>query len=450
MALFTTDLLGLWLSLIAVQSLRHQSLSPIASNPEALAIVVFAFAFWLVLFERIGMYRRSFSVSSRDEIYATVAASGMATAPAIVVFWLVPVLVPFRGSLIFVLLLSAVAAACARFVAHLVRTQLVPRRIRRVAVVGTQENIRAIVPELALSAADLIVRLPTDAFDDELPDVTLEQDPDGLTWLQMAVLRGCDEVIVTETIPPESMPALLRLTEKFGVKLAFAPLRLFAHACDFDVARDGGLALFFPRTLAICTPGAEIFRRCFDLAIAVPALVLCAPLLLAIALAVFLEGGAPILYRQTRVGRRGKTFEILKFRTMLVEAESETGPVWTTSNNGESRTTSVGRILRRFSLDELPQLLNVIYGDMSLVGPRPERPFYVEQFRQLLPRYDERHLVRPGITGWSHVNMRRNVDTSAIGERLSYDIFYLEHWSVFMDLMILFKTTAEFLFHSAA
>jgi lipopolysaccharide/colanic/teichoic acid biosynthesis glycosyltransferase len=106
--------------------------------------------------------------------------------------------------------------------------------------------------------------------------------------------------------------------------------------------------------------------------------------------------------------------------------------------------------LRRTSLDELPQLFNVLRGEMSLVGPRPERPFYVEQFKKILPRYDERHLVRPGITGWSHINMRRNVDTSAIGERLSYDLFYLEHWSPFMDLLILCKTGFEFLFHSAA
>ena len=133
---------------------------------------------------------------------------------------------------------------------------------------------------------------------------------------------------------------------------------------------------------------------------------------------------------------------------MRVDAESASGPVWAT--HGESRTTRIGAKLRRFSLDELPQLLNVLRGEMSLVGPRPERPFYVEQFRKMLPRYDERHLVRPGITGWSHIHMERNVDTSAIAERLSYDLFYLEHWSIFMDMLILCKTAAEFLFHSAA
>jgi lipopolysaccharide/colanic/teichoic acid biosynthesis glycosyltransferase len=233
------------------------------------------------------------------------------------------------------------------------------------------------------------------------------------------------------------------------VKLAFAPMRIRPHACDFTVRRDGGLALFYPRSLAICTSGAEAARRAFDLALALPALAVLSPLLVAIALAVRLDSRGPIFYTQRRVGRHGAIFKIVKFRTMRPDAEAESGPVWA-STSGQARTTRVGRLLRRLSLDELPQLFNVVRGDMSIVGPRPERPFYVEQFRKMLPRYDERHLVRPGITGWSHVNMARDVDTTAIGERLSYDLFYLEHWSIFMDIVIICKTGAEFLFHAAA
>jgi lipopolysaccharide/colanic/teichoic acid biosynthesis glycosyltransferase len=232
------------------------------------------------------------------------------------------------------------------------------------------------------------------------------------------------------------------------VKIAFAPMRIRPHACDFAVRRDGGLALLYPRSLAICTPGAEWARRAFDLAIAAPALLVLSPILFAIAIAVKLDSAGSIFYRQRRIGRYGVPFEIVKFRTMKPDAETASGPVW--ARSGEDRTTRIGKILRRTSLDELPQLLNVVRGEMSIVGPRPERPFYVEQFRKMLVRYDERHLVRPGITGWSHIHMKRNVDTSAIGERLSYDLFYLEHWSIFMDILIICKTGAEFLFHSAA
>ncbi len=133
---------------------------------------------------------------------------------------------------------------------------------------------------------------------------------------------------------------------------------------------------------------------------------------------------------------------------MRVDAEAESGPTW--AKQGESRVTRFGRWLRRTSIDELPQLLNVLRGEMSLIGPRPERPFYVEQFRARVPRYDERHLVRPGITGWAQVNMRRILDPSAATEKLAYDLFYLEHWSLFLDATILLKTAAEFLFHDAA
>ena len=156
----------------------------------------------------------------------------------------------------------------------------------------------------------------------------------------------------------------------------------------------------------------------------------------------------PIFYRQARVGRGGNDFEILKFRTMPVTAESATGPIWT--QQGDSRATKLGAFLRRTSLDELPQLFNVIRGDMSIVGPRPERPVFVELFRQYLPRYDERLLVRPGLTGWSHVQMKRNAPISDIAERLSHDLYYIENYSFLMDVSIVLKTAAEFLFQRAA
>jgi lipopolysaccharide/colanic/teichoic acid biosynthesis glycosyltransferase len=189
-------------------------------------------------------------------------------------------------------------------------------------------------------------------------------------------------------------------------------------------------------------------RRIFDLALVLPSMIVVGPIMALVALAVYLDDRGPVIYRQKRVGLRGKQFDILKFRSMPVDAEKQTGPVW--ADPKRARVTRIGGFLRKTSLDELPQLFNVIRGEMSLVGPRPERPFYVEKFRRVLPRYDERHLVRPGITGWSHIHMRRNVDVSAISERLSYDLFYIENWSMFLDVSILVKTLAEFLFHRVA
>jgi putative colanic acid biosynthesis UDP-glucose lipid carrier transferase len=133
---------------------------------------------------------------------------------------------------------------------------------------------------------------------------------------------------------------------------------------------------------------------------------------------------------------------------MKRDAERDVGAVWATEK--DPRKTRVGAFLRRFSIDEMPQLLNVLRGDMSLVGPRPERPVFVDLFRKTLPRYDERHLIRPGITGWSQIHMQRVLEPTAAGEKLEYDLQYLENWSPFMDLSVLFQTLFEFVFHRAA
>jgi exopolysaccharide biosynthesis polyprenyl glycosylphosphotransferase len=412
---------------------------------EILAIIA---TLGILLFESLGMYRQSFSTSARDEVYATITAFLMFALPALAILWFVPELGKDRPLVAGALLVGAGTLSLGRFFAHVARVRLFPQRIRNIVIAGTPSRVAAIPGELALTSGDRVQRFAVDSFDHDVTRVTLDGDFSRLKWLQYAVDNGSEEVIVTEALPPEIMPALLRITEKHGIRLAFAPTRIRPHACEFRIRRDGGLALMYPRSLTVCMPTADFAKRLFDIAIAGLALVVLAIPLALIALAVVLDSGRPIFYRQVRVGRLGETFEIIKFRTMRVDAEAASGPVW--ARRGEARTTRVGRLLRRTSLDELPQLFNVLRGEMSLVGPRPERPFYVEQFKKILPRYDERHLVRPGITGWSHINMRRNVDTSAIGERLSYDLFYLEHWSPFMDLLILCKTGAEFLFHSAA
>jgi Undecaprenyl-phosphate glucose phosphotransferase len=181
-----------------------------------------------------------------------------------------------------------------------------------------------------------------------------------------------------------------------------------------------------------------VLKRAFDLALAAPGLVVLSPLMLAIALWVKLDSPGPVLYSQERVGLNGRRFRMLKFRTMRVDAEAR-GPGWTTA--GDPRRTRGGRILRRFSLDELPQLWNVVVGDMSLVGPRPERPVYVEQFREKIPRYMLRHHVKSGITGWAQVNGLRG-DTP-LERRITYDLHYIRNWSLGLDVRILLLTLAR-------
>lgn len=180
-------------------------------------------------------------------------------------------------------------------------------------------------------------------------------------------------------------------------------------------------------------------KRVLELAIAAVFVVLAAPFLALVALLVKLDGGGAIFYRQQRVGHNGRPFMLLKFRTMRADAEAETGPVWA-SRTADNRMTTVGRILRKVRLDELPQLLNVLKGEMSFVGPRPERPHFVEKLRTIIPYYDERHSVKPGITGWAQIKFGYGSNIEDAEEKLQYDLYYVKHMSLRFDLGIILDT----------
>jgi Undecaprenyl-phosphate glucose phosphotransferase len=181
---------------------------------------------------------------------------------------------------------------------------------------------------------------------------------------------------------------------------------------------------------------SRIVKRTIDICFSLLVLIVLSPLLLLVALLIKLTSRGPVFYRQTRMGLNGHIFEMLKFRSMPVAVESQTGPVW--AKPGESRATGFGSFLRRTSLDELPQFMNVLKGDMSVVGPRPERPFFIEQFRQRVPRYMQRHKMKAGITGWAQVHGLRG-DTS-IEKRIEHDLYYIQNWSLSLDLKIMWMT----------
>lgn len=187
----------------------------------------------------------------------------------------------------------------------------------------------------------------------------------------------------------------------------------------------------------------QILKRSFDLVVATVVLLLISPLFLLLAFLVKLTSAGPVFYLQERIGLDGTSFRVMKFRSMRVDAEKSTGPVW--AQKSDPRTTPLGKFLRRFSLDELPQLINVIRGEMSLVGPRPERPHFVEQFKKEVPKYLDRHMVKTGMTGWAQVNGLRGAD-APIEERTKFDVYYVENWSLVFDLKIILKTIRAVLF----
>lgn len=189
--------------------------------------------------------------------------------------------------------------------------------------------------------------------------------------------------------------------------------------------------------------GYLLVKRCFDLVVATLALVVTSPIMLAAAIAILWESGEPIFFKQERVGRDGARFDVVKFRTMRRDAGTE----W--ARRGDSRITRVGAFLRRTSIDELPQIVNVLRGEMSIVGPRPEMVQFAQRFGSELPFYEQRHVVASGITGWAQVYRKRNLSPEEVRGILPYDLFYVERASVVLDCAILLKTIAEVLFHRA-
>ncbi|MCB0062080.1 MAG: undecaprenyl-phosphate glucose phosphotransferase [Caldilineaceae bacterium] len=249
-----------------------------------------------------------------------------------------------------------------------------------------------------------------------------------------------DEVIIGL---PESnhqeLVNIISLCEREKVGIRVFPDVFQIMASEVGIGDLGGLPLLTIRDVAL--QGWKLtLKRGMDLVLCTLGLIIVSPLMLVTAILIKLESPGPVFYTQERMGLDARPFRILKFRSMRQDAESS-GPGWTVED--DPRRTRLGTILRTLSIDELPQLVNVLIGDMSLVGPRPERPVYVEQFRQSIPRYMDRHREKAGLTGWAQVNGLRG-DTS-IAERTKYDLWYIENWSLALDIKIILRTLLQWL-----
>ena len=252
---------------------------------------------------------------------------------------------------------------------------------------------------------------------------------------------GIDEVVIG--LPESShqeLVGIISLCEREKVGIRVFPDVFQIMASEVGIGDLGGLPLLTMRDVAL--QGWKLtLKRGMDVVLSAIALVFLSPFLLLAALLVKLDSPGPIFYIQERMGLDARPFKMIKFRSMRMDAETS-GPGWTTPD--DPRRTKLGSLMRRFNIDELPQLVNVLIGDMSLVGPRPERPVYVEQFRQSIPRYMDRHREKAGITGWAQVNGLRG-DTSII-ERTKYDLWYIENWSLALDLTIMIRTIVQWVF----
>ncbi len=281
-----------------------------------------------------------------------------------------------------------------RVVGFISASQPAPAKVMGLPVLGTVEDLPRVIEEQAVS--EVVIGLP-EATHQEL----------------VGIVSQCEREKVSIRVFPDVFQIM---------------------ASEVTISDLAGLPLLTIRDVAL--RGWKLtLKRAVDILFSGLFLLLSAPVMLLMALLIKLDSPGPVFFVQERMGLDAKPFKMLKFRSMRVDAEAN-GPGWTTEN--DPRRTRIGTFIRKASIDELPQFINVLMGDMSVVGPRPEQPAYVEQFRRSIPRYMERHREKAGVTGWAQINGLRG-DTS-IAERTKYDLWYIENWSLWLDFKIILRT----------
>lgn len=304
---------------------------------------------------------------------------------------------------------------------------------KRVLLVGAGENAEAYLEKVAADrnfGFDVIGYIANSESGIKLSYLG------GYSQLEEALQRTRPDEVVA-ALPAEDgswMAQIIQTCEKDGTKLSVVPFYIKYISSNPQIDSANGLALINLRRIPLDNLGNAFMKRATDILTSLLLIILTSPLMLIAAIGVKLSSPGPIIFKQERVGKDKKMFYMYKFRSMKTNSSENTG--W--SKTEDDRKTWFGSLIRKCSIDELPQFFNVLKGDMSLIGPRPELPFFVDRFKEEIPRYMVKHQVRPGITGWAQVNGLRG-DTS-IKKRIEYDLYYIENWTLAFDLRILFMT----------
>ena len=398
----------------------------------ALAVTTLTFNAWL------GFYQSAHSRTILQSALRAGFSLGIAALCAYAIFsW-----APLSGNGRELLALPAMTAVFGMVVHRLGMSHSgsSPMLVRRVLVFGAGEQALAV--RRALDKSDPNVQIvgfypsPTEEMISVPADRLL---PNTKSLTDTARNLKVDEIVVALSERRGGAMPLRELLDckLYGVKV----LDLASHfeqtlgQIRLDALRAGWLIFGDGFRQGACR---TMVKRLFDIAFAGLLLILALPIMLLTAVLVALEGGFPIFYRQERVGINGRLFNVIKFRSMGTDAEKDGKPRWASGN--DCRVTRVGRFIRKTRIDELPQLLNVLKGDMSLVGPRPERPYFVDQLTREIPFYAVRHSVKPGVTGWAQVRYHYGASVEDSAEKLQYDLYYVKNHTLFLDLVVLFET----------
>ena len=387
------------------------------------------------------LYHRQRSLSYVDQFYAIFGAASVGTiiSVAVISFFFKNQLDYPRLMMVYIWMLTILFTSLGRAIQSRLQLNLQARNWgeERVLIVGTGEVGRMVMQKIRRSPG---LGYRVIGFVDDDAKVRAVQDSPVLGTTddipELVESQKINEVIIA--MPEASHQEILKIASKCDrgrVTIKVFPDVFQIMATEVSIGDLGGLPLLTMRDVALRGWRLTV-KRVMDVVGSAITLVILSPLMMLLAVLIKLDSEGPVFYTQERMGLDGKRFMMLKLRSMRADAEENTGPIWATA--ADSRRTRLGTIIRRFSIDELPQFINVILGDMSLVGPRPERPIFVEQFKQSIPRYMDRHREKAGITGWAQINGLRG-DTSII-ERTKYDLWYIENWSVALDLRIIIRT----------
>lgn len=408
---------------------------------QYLSMLIFIWLIWAFVFRRMGLYRPMRGVRRTRELWVLVNANALSILLLISMTYLFREKSSQFSRLVFVYFwaLSTVLSVCERSALRFFLREVRRKgyNLRYMLIVGSGQVAADMVSRIRLHqelGIQLVGCLSRDGSE--------RRGPGGIPVVgsyrdlgSFLATADIDQVVVA--LPLEDQQILPEIMEE--LKDSVLDIKIIPDLYQF--ASIGGAIEEFEGLPVISLQGCPLdginlfAKRALDLLIASLASIVFSPFMVCIAVLIKLTSRGPILFKQERVSFDGSRFSIYKFRTMYTNAEAS-GPGWTTP--GDDRVTPLGRVLRSLSLDELPQLFNVIKGDMSIVGPRPERPVFIKEFRARIPRYMLRHKVPAGITGWAQVHGWRG-DTS-IDKRIEYDLYYIENWSLMLDLKIVFMT----------
>jgi len=405
-------------------------------------MIVLLTTFWLVVFTFFGLYRERYASSRFDELVTVVK---VVTVGILVLFLVlfVETLDPHSARSLILVYWGAIIVfvALGRIVVRSIQKLLILRGkgLHRALIVGWSDVLDSLYDEVArYPEAGLSIVGAVRLKRDEQGTLTSANDHrvEDLPRL-IDELDVQDVLIALGPNDGDQLMEVLRLTDGKPVTLKLVP--------DF-YSIIGGMARTehmygLPLIEVLPEPmqaWEQSLKRLMDFVVSLVVLVVGLPLWLLLGLIIRLTSHGPAIYRQRRIGQKGKEFTMYKFRTMRKDAEADTGPVWATED--DPRYTAVGRWLRKTRLDEVPQFFNVLVGNMSLVGPRPERPFFVDKLAKEIPLYSRRHRVKPGITGWAQVKWKYDSSLEDVQQKVKYDLFYIENMSLRRDLQILFRT----------